>query len=277
MKGIRFTKMVGSGNDFVVIEKSPLSVSHSPQILAREMCDRKFGLGADGLLLLERTRKADCRMRIINADGSEAEMCGNGARCVALWLAAKRKVRAAKFNIETKAGTINAEVSGDTAKIKLTEPRGLKLDIPIAVEGRKIKVNFVNTGVPHTVIFVNGLDGINVARLGKVIRFHRAFAPAGTNVDFVQAVNTNNICVRTYERGVEDETLACGTGAVASAIIFIAHSTGQKASDGARFTIRVRTRSHEILKVYFEKMENQFTNIWLEGKARIVGEGVYYV
>jgi diaminopimelate epimerase len=131
----------------------------------------------------------------------------------------------------------------------------------------------VNTGVPHTVVFVNGLDGINVAQLGKKIRFHRAFAPAGTNVDFVQVVNTTNICVRTYERGVEDETLACGTGAVASAIIFIAHS---KHSDGAQFTIRVRTRSREILKVYFEKMENQFTNIWLEGKARIVGEGVYY-
>jgi diaminopimelate epimerase len=274
MKKIRFTKMVGSGNDFVVIERSPQSTVHSPQILAREMCDRKFGLGADGLLLLEKSRRADCRMRIINADGSEAEMCGNGARCVALWLAGRRKACCAKVTIETRAGIINSEVSEDTAKIKLTAARGLRLDIPVIVAGRRVKVNFVNTGVPHTVIFVNGLDAIDVGMLGKMIRFHRAFAPAGTNVDFVEVAGKEKIHVRTYERGVEDETLACGTGAVASAVIFAARSV--PAGSGS-YAISVGTRSGETLKVYFEKIEDQFTDIWLEGKARIVGEGVYYV
>jgi diaminopimelate epimerase len=274
MKKIRFIKMVGSGNDFVVIEKSPAASVHSPQTLAKEMCDRKFGLGADGLLLLERSRKADIRMRIINADGSEAEMCGNGARCVAVWLAAKRKKNSAKFTLETKAGIIRAEVKADCARIKLTEPRDLKLDAPILLQGRRVRVNFVNTGVPHTVIFVHGLDGINVGRLGRNVRFHPAFAPAGTNADFVEVAGGSEINVRTYERGVEDETLACGTGAAASAIIFIAKS---RPSQSGKHSVRVRTQSGEILKIYLDQNENRFSDVWLEGRVRIVGEGEYYV
>lgn len=278
MHKINFTKMVASGNDFVVINSSPQSTVHSPQILAKKICDRKFGVGADGLLLLEKSKIADVRMRIFNADGSEAEMCANGARCVALW--AKSKVT----NIETKAGTIESSVNGDNVKIKLTDPKNVRLDIPIKINNRPLRVNFINTGVPHAVIFVEGLDKIDVVNIGRQIRYHHKFAPRGTNVDFVEVLKDNSIKIRTYERGVEDETLACGTGAVASALITnyeLCRRWRHPAIRRWRITsyakFNAQTKSGEILKVYFEKVGNNFRNVWLEGIARIVYKGEYNV
>lgn len=256
--------MVASGNDFVLYEAR----QHNPEYpkLARKICDRKFGVGADGLLVLEKTRRADIRMRIFNADGSEAEMCGNGARCVAAFIARP------KARIQTLAGIIESRVSGDKVKIKLTDPKALKLEIPIKVFGRTMHVNFINTGVPHTAVFVEGLDKIDVRALGRQIRFHKRFAPAGTNVDFVEVINRNSIKLRTYERGVEDETLACGTGSVAAALVtsFEFQAPGEK-------IMNVHTKSAEILKVYFKEEKNKFTDVWLEGKAKAVYSGVYYV
>ena len=215
-------------------------------------------------MILDKSKLADVKMRIFNADGSEAQMCGNGARCVALY-AGERKVK-----IETKAGIIASEVNDDNVKIKLTDPKNIKLNIPIIVNNRQLKVNFINTGVPHTVIFVEGLDKIDVVGLGRKIRYHQKFAPAGTNVDFVEPINDNSLKIRTYERGVEDETLACGTGAVASSLIFaLKTDTGNK--------INVHTRGSEILKVYFNNNDSKISDVWLEGKARIVHKGVYYV
>jgi len=265
MRKINFTKMVASGNDFVVIESAGSRVRGFAG-LAKEICDRRYGVGADGLLILEKSKIADIKMRIFNADGSEAEMCGNGARCVALYLG-KPHVK-----IETKAGTIESQVNADHVKIKLTDPRDTKLDMPIKVNNRTLHVNFINTGVPHTVIFVEGLDKIDVTNLGKQIRFHKSFAPSGTNVDFIEILKNNSIKIRTYERGVEDETLACGTGAVASALI-----TAYSLQLTAYSKINVHTKSGEILKVYFEKIKNKFKNVWLEGRAKIVYKGVYYV
>lgn len=265
MPKIKFTKMVASGNDFVIAElKIKNQKLKNLNKLARCVCDRKLGIGADGLLLLEKSRVADIRMRIFNADGSEAEMCGNGARCVALYL------KKAKIKIETKAGVIEAEVNGDNVKIKLTEPKDIMLDLPIKVNNRNMRINFINTGVPHTVIFAEGLEKIDLVNLGRTIRHHQAFAPQGANVNFIEVLSDNSISLRTYERGVEDETLACGTGSVASALIFALKSeTGNK--------IDVRTKSGEVLKVYFEREKNKFANVWLEGKARIVYQGEYYV
>jgi diaminopimelate epimerase len=267
MQKINFTKMVASGNDFVLIKLGypVIRLSGYPS-LAKNICDRKFGVGADGLLILEKSKIADIKMRIFNADGSEAQMCGNGARCVALYLS-KRKVK-----IETKAGIIVSEVNDDSVKIKLTDPKNIKLNIPIIVNNRQLKVNFINTGVPHTVIFVEGLDKIDVVGLGRQIRYHRHFAPAGTNVDFVEPINNNSLKIRTYERGVEDETLACGTGAVASALLTTYHlpltTYGR---------INVYTKSGEVLKVYFNRINNRFQNVWLEGKARIVYTGQIFI
>lgn len=264
--------MVASGNDFVIINnRHHVTTSPRHRLLAKKMCDRKFGAGADGLLLLEKSRIADVRMRIFNADGSEAEMCGNGARCVALYVGKRG------LSLETRAGIIQAKVNKDNVKIRLTDPKKIKLNIPIKVNNRVLKVNFINTGVPHTVIFVEGLDKIDVFNLGRQIRNHNKFSPAGTNVDFVEVLNKNSLKVRTYERGVEDETLACGTGAVASSLI------AYRLSHIDKNPTVVLTRSGEILKVYFERetqplhAEAGFKNVWLEGKARIVYKGEYYV
>lgn len=274
MDKMNFAKVVASGNDFVVITAAGLRLKAAGyRDFARKICDRKYGVGADGLLILEESRKADIRMRIFNADGSEAEMCGNGARCLALYMSRQPRVRSPqkKIEIETKAGIISSEVNRDNVKIKLTEPKDIKLDIPVKVNNRRLKVNFVNTGVPHTVIFVEGLDKIDVVNLGRQIRYHPRFRPQGTNVDFAELLNNNSIKVRTYERGVEDETLACGTGAVAASLIAYQLSAVTKAP------INVLTRSGEMLKVYFKKEDSNFSNVWLEGKARIVYKGVYYV
>lgn len=259
MNKINFTKMVASGNDFVVIGRGQ-------KALARKICDRKSGIGADGLLVLGKSKIADVRMRIFNADGSEAEMCGNGARCAALY------TNKTTVKIETKTGIILSRIQGSNVKIKLTDPSNIRLNLAIKVNKGALRVNFINTGVPHTVIFTHGLEKISIVDLGRQIRYHKKFIPAGTNVDFVETLDNNSISVRTYERGVEDETLACGTGAVASALIYSILNT--------RYSIRkvnVLTRGKEILKVYFKKMNNSFKDVWLEGKARIVYTGVYYV
>ncbi len=271
MPKISFTKMVASGNDFAIIERSPQSIINSPQILARRICDRKFGVGADGLLLLGKSKIADVKMRIFNPDGSEAEMCGNGARCLALY--AKRYTLNAKhkITIETKAGIIESEVKNENVKIKLTDPKGIKLDVPIKINNRILKINFINTGVPHAVIFVEGLDKVDIVNLGRQVRYHKAFVPEGTNVDFVEALSNGSIKVRTYERGVEDETLACGTGAVAAALLYAIRYTLYANQ------VDVHTKSGEILKIYFSKKKNEFTDIWLEGKIKVAYKGEYYV
>ena len=271
MQKIEFTKMVAAGNDFIVAEaKSQKPKVKNLSILAKNICDRKFGAGADGLLWLENSRNADARMRIFNADGSEAEMCGNGARCAALYESQGHKVTRSQVKIETEAGVIDSEINGDNVKIKLTGPKGIKLDLPVKVGSRQIKVNFINTGVPHIVIFTQGLEKIDILPLGRLLRYHKEFSPRGTNVDFIEILSSNSIRIRTYERGVEDETLACGTGSVASALVFAVKT-------GINGKIFVHTQSGEVLKVYFKKDKTHFIDVWLEGKARKVYEGAYYV
>lgn len=297
-KQLSFIKMVASGNDFIILDQRlrlrqgfgrqaptkesavkrsfPAGDQKQLRDLARKICDRKFGAGADGLLLLEKSKIADIKMRIFNADGSEAEMCGNGARCVTLYVSRNmsqvtRPIR--NIKLETKAGIIESQISGDNIKIKLTPPKEMKLSIPIMANGRALKVNFVNTGVPHVVIFVEGIEKIDVDNLGREIRYHEHFKPAGANVNFVEVKRDFAIKVRTYERGVEAETLACGTGSVASAVI-TAYNLQSAAAGGK---MNVLTKSGETLKVYFNKSGDTFSDVWLEGKAKIVYDGRYYV
>ncbi|MDD5108839.1 MAG: diaminopimelate epimerase [Candidatus Omnitrophica bacterium] len=261
MKKLNFTKMVGSGNDFVVINDSRLG---NLSVLARRLCDRKFGIGADGLLILGKSKKANISMRIFNADGSEAQMCGNGARCAVLFSGKK------KLKLDTGAGIINGQVYGDCVKIQITDPKNIKLDIPIKVNGRLIRVNFIDTGVPHVVVFVNGIDCINVNHIGWIIRNHIKFSPKGTNVNFVEVKGNNLIQIRTYERGVEGETLACGTGSTACALIFALKNNLDD-------LVKVKTQGSEILKVHFQRTVCKFSDVWLEGSAKIVYKGEYYV
>ena len=274
MKKINFTKLVAAGNDFLAIEAAGAAGVKSLSGFAKKACDRKYGIGADGVLLLDKSKTADLKMRIFNADGSEAAMCGNGARCTALWAAARRGRQKFSLSIQTKAGIITAGVQGQDVRVRLTDPCGMRLGLPVKIAGRTMHVNFVDTGVPHAVVFCEGLDGIDVAGLGRQVRHHKVFGAAGANADFVEVIDAGTIKVRTYERGIEDETLACGTGVAASAVIFTAKSP---CACQAVSVVRVLTRSGEILKVYLERAHNRFTNIWLQGLVRIVAQGVYYV
>jgi len=266
---VPFVKMAASGNDFAVVEDRHVSgTSRELASLARRICDRKLGAGADGMLLLGKSPSGGLRMRIFNADGSEAEMCGNGARCAALFSGRKQ------VDLYTKAGIIACRVSGDCVRIRLTDPGDFRSGVSVTLDGRALKTYFINTGVPHAVIFVQGLDDIDVESLGRRVRYHRVFFPAGANADFAEITDCANVKVRTYERGVEGETLACGTGSTAAALAASCH-LGLAAG---RITFNVLTRGGETLKVFFNKGKDcSFSDVWLEGGAKIVYKGVYYV
>jgi len=274
-KAVEFTKMVASGNDFVVVDGIERSKFHVPSsalnTFVREICDRKYGAGADGLLLLERSTKANFKMRIFNPDGSEPGMCGNGARCAALFFAGrggKAPAAGKTVRFETGAGLVEAEVKKDIVKLKMTDPKDLWANIDLNIGTQFYKVHYINTGVPHAVFFVGNVDTINVREVGKLIRFHKQFQPEGANADVAQCIDGKTIKVRTYERGVEDETLACGTGAVASALM----SNYLKVT--LKTPVSVQTRGGEVLKVYFECKKNTFRDVWLEGSARIIYQGI---
>ena len=262
---LRFTKMNGAGNDFVLIDNRAGNVHLNRDQIAT-LCNRHRGIGADGILLLEKpSNRADFRMRYFNADGGEAEMCGNGARCFARFA---NKVAGAqdKISFETLAGVISAQLNGDLVTLQMTEPTDLRLNVKLPVGGRNRTVNFVNSGVPHVVIPVSRIDDVDVGREGAPIRYHEMFSPKGANVNFIEKRGDWKIAVRTYERGVENETLACGTGVVASAIIFAA-------SENINGPVGVLVRGGDELQVGFEKTEMQFRNVTLTGPADFIFEG----
>ena len=266
MNSIKFTKAVATGNDFIIVDNRTSTIKGDLPALAKKVCDRKWAIGADGLLVLEKSKTADFKMRIFNPDGSEAQMCGNGSRCAALYAAAE-KIAKSDMTIDTLAGVLRANVKNDMVKVRLTDPKDIKWNFCIDINKCPYKLSFIDTGVPHTIHFVDDVDEVDVKNLGSHIRSHGEFSPEGTNADFVEVIDKHSIKIRTYERGVEDETLACGTGSVASAII--AAETEKMVSP-----ITVQTRSGEKLKVYFELIDGEFKNVYLEGKAKLVYEGV---
>jgi len=268
---ISFTKMESGGNDFIIIDNRKRIFSRGLSKLALNLCRRRRSIGADGLILLERARKADYGMRIFNPDGSEPEMCGNGARCLAMF-AFINGIASSKVVMETRAGYVQAQVKDKKVRVRLNTPFNIKTNFRIRLKLRgSQEVNFINVGVPHVVVFVPLLDRVDVQGLGRMIRYHRRFAPSGANVNFVSLKGRNSIYIRTYERGVEDETLACGTGAVASALI-----AGLQAKVSS--PVEVHTRGGEVLKVEYiiekdrEGIE-KFKGVWLEGEVRVVYEG----
>ncbi len=257
--------MNGAGNDFILFDNRTGDIDLDRNQIA-QLCDRHRGIGADGILLLENpTNRADFRMRYFNADGGEAEMCGNGARCFARF-ANKVDGQKAKISFETPAGIISAELKGDLVTLRMTEPTDLQLHVDLSTPGETKTVHFINSGVPHVVIPVAKIDDADVRRDGAAIRHHKMFSPNGTNVNFIEKRGPNKIAIRTYERGVEDETLACGTGIVASALIFAA-------SEKSSSPITVLARGGDELQVGFEKRGEQFRNVTLTGPAEFVFEG----
>src|SRR5262249_38485987 len=262
---LRFTKMNGAGNDFILFDNRSGDINLDRNQIA-QLCDRHRGIGADGILLLEKpTNRADFRMRYFNADGGEAEMCGNGARCFARF-ANKVGVQKARISFETPAGVISAELKGDLVTLRMTDPTDVRLNVELSTADEKKIVHFINSGVPHVVIPVTKIDDADVRGEGAAIRYHKMFSPNGTNVNFVEKRGANKIAIRTYERGVEDETLACGTGIVASALIFAA-------TEDCEGPIPVLARGGDELQVDFEKALDQFHNVTLTGPADFIFEG----
>jgi diaminopimelate epimerase len=264
-KMLRFTKMNGAGNDFVMIDNRDGNVHLSPEQIMR-ICDRHRGVGADGILLLENAANgADFRMRYYNRDGGEAEMCGNGARCFTRFA---HKVADAphKISFQTPAGLIRGELQGELVTLQMSEPTDLRLNVRIEVDGEETRVHYINSGVPHVVVPVARVDVVHVRGRGSAIRYHEMFSPAGANVNFIEKRAPRKICIRTYERGVEDETLACGTGVVASALVFAA-------TEKVEGPISVVVRSGSELSVGFKRAGERFTNVTLTGPAEFAFEG----
>ncbi len=256
--------MVASGNDFIVIDNRRRIVRDAVR-LTRALCAQHISVGADGVLLIESSRKAAFKMRILNSDGSEADACGNGFRCIALY-AHKKMGLPVRFQFESRAGLIQAQVKGGRVCVGLVRPSQLQEKAELQVSGNRLHYSFINTGVPHAVIFVEGLDKIDVNGLGRAIRNHERFRPKGTNVNFVEVQGDHEIEVRTYERGVEGETLACGTGSTAAALISCLLGN-------AHSPVRVKTKGGEILTVDFIKQGSKIEKVTLEGPARFVFEG----
>jgi len=270
---IPFAKMHGCGNDFALIDNRVLGVRPEDMARwARAICARGFGVGADGLIFLEDAPDdptLDYRWHFYNSDGSRAEMCGNASRCAAR-LAVELGLAGPEHVLGTDAGPVRAKVlEGSQVKVQLTKPAGLELGFEINVLGREVVASFVNTGVPHVVVLVEGepsdlpgrLEDLDVAAWGRAIRTHERFAPAGTNVNFARVNDRNTLDLRTYERGVEAETLACGTGAAASVVA--AHGKGLCGPE-----VAVRTTGNEILTISLEH-----DMVFLQGDATKVFAG----
>ncbi len=264
---LHFTKMNGAGNDFVVLDNRDLALSLTGAQIAR-LCDRHRGVGADGLLAVEPAREgADFRMRYYNADGGEAEMCGNGARCFARFAARLLPAHPGVLSFETPAGIILARFDGELVTINMSTPKDHRPPAPLPVNSRELEVHFLNTGVPHAVVFVEDAETVDVRADGAALRYHEAFQPRGTNANFAQVVAPGRLILRTYERGVEDETLACGTGICAAALLHhLAH--------GAPSPVAVTVRGGDTLQAGFVRTEDgQFTEVTLTGPADFVFEG----
>ena len=266
---LQFTKMNGAGNDFVMVDNRDGSRSLDRAQIGR-LCDRHRGIGGDGLIAVEGTPEA-LRMRYYNADGGEAEMCGNGARCFARFAARLLGQRDGILSFSTQAGMIAAELLPDErVRLRMSEPHSLQLAHSLKVDDTDLEVHSLNTGVPHAVVFVTDLETTPVVAHGRALRHHQRFSPAGTNANFAQVLAPGSLAIRTYERGVEDETLACGTGVVASALIY--HLRSQAPSP-----ISVKVRGGDILEVGFEQQPEKGSlpvAVTLAGPADFVFDGM---
>ena len=286
-KKIPFMKLSGAGNDFIVVDNRNRAVDPGKMsAFVASVCTRHLSVGADGLIFIEKAPKAHFRWRFYNNDGGEADFCGNGARCVARFAYLKR-IAPKKMRFEGRAGVVEAMVDGESVTVRVPDPTGLRLNIRLDIPphrwrradqaaqsqpshiGMTLEGHAINTGVPHFVYFVHDTSTAEVIGLGRQIRHHPAFKPAGTNVDFVEVVDRSTIRIRTYERGVEDETLACGSGAIASALVAaVVHKVESP--------VAVVPLSRRPMAVSFRMDGNRFADVALAGEARAVYEGEMY-
>src|SRR5688572_7539165 len=265
-----FVKMNGAGNDFILIDNRVGKIKLTTEQIVR-LCNRQRGIGADGLFLLvpNTSGKAEWSWDFYNSDGSTADMCGNGARCFARFVQSVAGATG-KTSFETGAGVISATFHGARVTVNLTTPKDLRLGDVVPAAGTKLTIHSLNTGVPHAVLFVPDADQAMVQQLGSEIRYHAHFKPKGTNVNFVQVLGSNHIRVRTYERGVEGETLACGTGVTAAALV---------SSRVHKFTspVKVQVQGGDTLEVTWTDAGDGFTDVKLNGPADFVFKGTIEV
>jgi diaminopimelate epimerase len=250
-----FNKYQGTGNDFIIIDNSASIFNPSDNNLIKKLCDRKFGIGADGMILINRSDDSDFKMTYYNSDGFESTMCGNGGRCAADF-AIRAGIAGEKLRFRAIDGIHEASSEDNMIRLKMNNIDEIKI-----INGNY----FLNTGSPHYVVFVNMLSNYDVFREGRKIRWSEEFSGGGTNVNFVES-EKNGIYVRTFERGVENETLSCGTGVTASAIASVL--SGHFVSG----PVNVRTNGGS-LKVEFNITGNHISDIWLCGPATFVFEG----
>ncbi|MGM0567863.1 MAG: diaminopimelate epimerase [Elusimicrobiota bacterium] len=268
---VKFVKTESAGNDFILFDFiSEDSCGLQWKSYVPKLCSRRRGIGADGVLVLEKEAGADFKMRIFNPDGSEVDMCGNGARCSAAYYFMKTGRNEVDFI--TGAGAMRAE-RGDDSMIRLfmPEPRDIKINMEIKLNGKNLKGAYINTGVPHFVAYLNDISGMSVKEAGRSIRYNESFAPEGTNADFISIKNESEIAVRTYERGVEDETPACGTGVTACAVVAVL-------KDKLSLPLNIETRGGGMMRVDFdfspqEGLISHVDNVRLEGEAAEVFRG----
>lgn len=256
---IEFYKYEGAGNDFIMIDNRDLGFVPEAKIINR-LCDRHFGIGADGLILLENDTEVDFSMRYFNADGNEGSMCGNGGRCIA-WFAKNSGIDKSEFVFNAIDGLHSAAIIQEAMVDSIIKLKMIDVDDVLKMDGN----HFVDTGSPHLLIDVNDVEDIDVFNEGRKIRNGPSFNEDGVNVNFVQIKN-NLIKIRTYERGVENETLACGTGSVAAALV------SMFVDKTLESPINIKARGGD-LKVYAKRTKNGFSDIWLEGPAKSVFKG----
>ncbi len=264
-KTIPFMKLSGAGNDFVVIDNLQGIVPGKREAFVTKLCSRRLSVGADGLLFVEPSEIADFRMRYFNADGGEVETCGNGARCIYRF-AYVQGIAPKQMRFETTAGVYEAEILGEHVKVRMSDPKDIRLDVTLPLQDGEHQIDFANTGVPHVVFQAEDLENTDVFDLGRETRYHEMFQPAGTNANFVSVRNRHHMAIRTYERGVEDETLACGTGSIASAVVAALKGWVDP-------PVSLRTSGGFILTIHFDHVDDVIKNVYLEGDARIIYSG----
>lgn len=259
---VRFVKMHGAGNDFIMIDDREGTFPADDSRRMALMGARQTGVGCEGIILVQQSDRLDFRMKFFNPDGSEAEMCGNGARCVAAFAREIGAAKSDRMRFETLAGDVGAEIVSQPTRP--SQPSQLvKVEMP---EPKDLRVDFINSGVPHKIVSVENLAIVDVAGEGRRIRYSDEFAPAGTNVDFVTYSAPHDADIRTYERGVEAETGACGTGSVAAALVGVAQH-------GMSFPVTVHTAKGYKLTIDGEFDDVSFKSVTLTGPVTRVFEG----
>lgn len=257
---IEFFKYHGTGNDFILIDNRTNVFDATNHLLIERICNRHFGIGADGLILLNNSKKHDFAMQYFNADGFEGSMCGNGGRCVVAFAKKMGIIKNETF-FEAIDGLHYATIDGDNISLQMTDVSQIK---------KHQSHFFLDTGSPHHVVMVDGIDAYPVYDKGREIRYGKPYFDAGTNVNFVEQVNADTFKVRTYERGVENETLSCGTGVTAVAISMFEQGKSK------RHSIRLETLGGN-LEVSFKKQKDNYHSIFLKGPASLVFEGTYLI